>query len=102
VPIQPKLPTGETEADAPGLPEGILFVQGQNVEDLRGMMIESQMLTAAPAGWSQPIYFFPDGTTSTAQLVLRNELDLYVMVQVRGLTGVTTISDVMTAEELPQ
>ena len=100
VPIQPKLPTGE--ADAPGLPDGVVFLQSQTVSDMRGMMVESQAVVQASAGWSQPIFFYPDGTTSTAQLVLRNEHELYVLVQLRGLTGVATVSDVMTAEELPQ
>jgi hypothetical protein len=100
VPIEPKLPTGET--DAPGLPEGVVFLSGQTVMDTRGLMVESQAVTAASAEWSQPVYFYPDGTTSDTQLVLRNEHELYVLVQLRGLTGVATVSDVMTAEELPQ
>jgi prepilin-type N-terminal cleavage/methylation domain-containing protein len=100
VPIQPSLPTGET--DMPGLPEGVVFLTSQTMLDTRGMMVQSQVESTAPADSSNPIYFYPDGTTSDAQLLLRNEHELYVMVQLRGLTGVTTVSDVLTAEELPQ
>lgn len=100
VPIQPTLPTGE--ATAPGLPEGIVFMQGQTVADTRGMLAESQVEQSVAGEWSSPIFFYPDGTTSDTQLLLRNEYDLYVSLQLRGLTGITTLSDVMTAEELPQ
>jgi hypothetical protein len=100
VPIQPSLPTGET--DLPGLPEGVAFVSGQTALDTRSMLVEAQVETAAPADWSQPVYFYPDGTTSDARLLVRNEHELYVVIELRGLTGVTTVSDVLTAEELPQ
>lgn len=99
VPIQPALPTGET--DVPGLPDGVLFMSSQTATDMRGMLVESQAVAAAPADWAQPVYFYPDGTTSDARLLLRNEHELYVVVELRGLTGVTTISDVLTAEEVP-
>ena len=100
MPIQPSLPSGET--DVPGLPEGVAFMNGQTMLDTRSMLVEAQVETAAPADLSQPIYFYPDGTTSDARLLLQNEHELYVVIELRGLTGVTTVSDILTAEELPQ
>jgi hypothetical protein len=99
VPIQPRLPTGESEL--PGLPEGVVFMGGQAAADTRGMLVESQAIATAAADWSQPVYFYPDGTTSDARVLLKNEHELYVMVDLRGLTGITSVSDVLTAEELP-
>ena len=37
--------------------------------------------------WGMPIYFFPDGTTSNAVLLLRNDRGLAVAVELRGITG---------------
>jgi hypothetical protein len=37
--------------------------------------------------WGMPIYFFPDGTTSSAVLLLRNDRGLAVAVELRGITG---------------
>ena len=54
------------------------------------------------AAWSEPIYFFPDGTTTTVRLLLRNEHEFYIILDLRGLTGITTVSDVMTVDELPR
>ncbi len=54
----------------------------------------------AEFGWSLPILFHPDGTTSTAELHLRNDREQVVEIRLRGLTGVVTVSDVMAMEEL--
>ena len=87
-----------------GLPDGVVFDANQTLQDTRAMLVgadgmQSQM---GQAEWSEPIYFFPDGTTSTARLLLHNELGLYVVLDLRGLTGVVTVSPVLTADELPQ
>jgi hypothetical protein len=84
-----------------GLPDGVVFDATQTLQDTRGMFLGAE--AAQTAGeWSDPIYFFPDGTTSQARLLLRNELELYIVLDLRGLTGVATVSDVLTADELPQ
>lgn len=87
-----------------GLPDGVVFDANQTLQDTRAMLVgadgmQSQM---GQAQWSDPIYFFPDGTTSTARLLLHNELELYVVLDLRGLTGVVTVSPVLTADELPK
>lgn len=87
-----------------GLPDGVVFDANQTLQDTRAMLVgadgmQSQM---GQAQWSDPIYFFPDGTASTARLLLHNELELYVVLDLRGLTGVVTVSPVLTADELPK
>ena len=37
--------------------------------------------------WSSPIFFYPDGTTSTAAVLLKNESGRCLEVRLRGLTG---------------
>jgi prepilin-type N-terminal cleavage/methylation domain-containing protein len=87
-----------------GLPDGVLFDANQTLQEVRGMFVGAEAVASrsGEAAWSDPIYFFPDGTTSTARLLLRNEYELYIILDLRGLTGVTTVSEVMTADELPQ
>ena len=56
--------------------------------------------TAAAQGWSLPILFYSDGTTSTASVLLKNENAQVLEVSLRGLTGVARTSDVQSFEEL--
>ena len=37
--------------------------------------------------WSTPIFFYPDGSTSTAALLLKNESGRCIEIRLRGLTG---------------
>jgi len=55
------------------------------------------------AGRSTPILFYPDGTTSTARLLLRNEYDRSIELSLRGLTGVARVGELKTVaeQELP-
>ena len=56
--------------------------------------------TAALDGavWSTPIFFFPDGTTSTAAVLLKNDRGKCVEIRLRGLTGAGTIGEITTPE----
>ena len=51
------------------------------------------------AGWSDPLWFNPDGTTSTARLVLKNTYNFSVEISLRGFTGVATVCLVLAAGE---
>ena len=86
------------------LPEDVLFVGGQTQADSKASLVAPAGTgsLAEQASWSQPIYFYPDGTTSTANLLMRNSGELFIMLTLRGLTGTTSVSDLMTAEEVPQ
>jgi len=86
----------------PRLPDKMTFLSGETATDVRA---ESLTLEEAPTadggqGWSDPILFYPDGSTSTATVVLRNEYDRSIELSLRGLTGVITVGEVYSAEEL--
>ncbi len=44
--------------------------------------------------WSVPVFFFPDGTTSTAAALLKNNTNRCLEVRLRGLTGTTSIGEI--------
>ena len=82
------------------LPPDVSFVGSEALQDNR-------MLVAAQQGgsslqidsqWSAPIFFYPDGTTSTARLQLKNQRERMTQVLLRGLTGVASVKEI-TAQE---
>ncbi|MBX3425214.1 MAG: prepilin-type N-terminal cleavage/methylation domain-containing protein [Pirellulales bacterium] len=83
------------------LPEQITFHAGQIVsvqpEDRR-----REVASLAPQGgeWSQPILFFPDGSSSDAAVTLATDRKQYQRITLRGLTAVGRASLVMGATEL--
>ncbi len=87
-------------ASSPGitLPDGVFFLSSEILPDTRAMAAISNM-SPPEAGWSEPIFFYPDGTTSTAQLLLRNKEDRLIELFLRGLTGVVTVGNVTTTQE---
>ena len=84
----------------PKLPEDITFLSSETEEDTRAdsLSLEEGPSTAGVAGWSEPILFYPDGTSSTARLILRSEYDRCVDLSLRGLTGVVHVSDPYSGE----
>jgi len=84
------------------LPEGITFATGSLASDTR------VLTTAAASGanadieglYSAPILFYPDGTTVDATIYLKTEQGLYLRIVLRGLTGLSRVSDPLTVEEL--
>ena len=99
--------TGESDEDgtsqpkAKHLPEGITFVAAETAVDTRAATIvsESDQPPAAGPGLSEPILFYPDGTTSTARLSLKNEFGRYIELTLRGLTGTVKVGQLYAAEE---
>jgi hypothetical protein len=55
---------------------------------------------AATVQLTPPVFFYPDGTTSTARLVRGNQRGRCVTVTMRGLTGVVQVSELHTQEEV--
>ena len=84
----------------PKLPEGITFLSSQTDEDTRAesLALDEGPSAAGVAGWSEPIVFYPDGTSSTVRIVLRSEYDRCVELSLRGLTGVVNVSDTYSGE----
>ncbi|MEZ6118958.1 MAG: prepilin-type N-terminal cleavage/methylation domain-containing protein [Pirellulaceae bacterium] len=56
--------------------------------------VAGQATTAA--SWGMPVFFYPDGTTSSARIVLANQEQSAIAIELRGLTGVTRVSPVET------
>lgn len=92
------------------LPQGIFFMAADVQLDQR-TTLEMSSLDASPVvadfsadtameemtgeqSWGMPIFFFPDGTTSSAQMVLANENQESVTLQLRGLTGMVRLGRV--------
>ncbi|MDR2757534.1 MAG: prepilin-type N-terminal cleavage/methylation domain-containing protein [Planctomycetaceae bacterium] len=48
--------------------------------------------------WSTPIFFYPDGTTSTAAVLLKNNRGHCIEVRLRGLTGIAKLTEINSAE----
>lgn len=84
------------------LPDGITFSDQQVESAQRGMLAVQQAAQADRAeqeSWTQPIFLYADGTTSTALLKVRSANGATVSVQLRGLTGEAMVSDVGTESE---
>jgi Tfp pilus assembly protein FimT len=84
------------------LPEGTKFVAGSAALESRSQSVEEGIRDANrfEANWSQPILFYPDGSTSDAYVIVANEREAAIRVDLRGLTGSATIGEVTDKDEL--
>jgi Tfp pilus assembly protein FimT len=73
------------------LSEGVTFAAGD-------VSASSQVLATLGNSnggtWSSPILFHPNGTTSDATVVLANDAQQTIRVTLRGLTGISNVSEV--------
>ncbi len=82
------------------LPERITFLDVE-IEDCAGVPLAAPAaLGSAGFDWSDPIEFYPDGTTSTARLRLANDRGQAVELALRGLTGVAVVGEPYAEESL--
>jgi len=90
------------ESSAVSLPEGTKFIAGAAAVQGRSQAIEQDIQDANrfEADWSQPILFYPDGSTSDAWVIVGNEREVGIRVDLRGMTGTATLGDVTAVEEL--
>ena len=99
--VNPTSTTATSTTELGVLPDGIVFVGSETELDDRSAFLSATMSTqASDVVWSDPIFFYPDGTSSTTRILLRNSRGRYLMVAVRGLTGVVQVSDLLNAEEI--
>lgn len=85
------------------LPDEVIFVQGSSELDMRWQMhlAEEGSENLTQASLSPPVVFYPDGTTSNAQIWLSTEQRrFFISIQMRGITGVSQIGPLMSAEEM--
>ncbi len=85
---------GETQECS--LPEGIRFVPGESAIGSPAQATPAQPIAAAgeTTARAAPIYFYPDGITSTTTVRLANEYGFTIDVSLRGLTGIATVGQV--------
>ena len=98
------------------LPGDTVFASGTQVFDSREFAqfdptlnpnaanVDNSSVTESVDGaWSQPILFYPDGSTSQSEVRIGTEdLQIFVLVRIRGLTGVAYVTEIMTQTELVQ
>jgi len=106
--------SGEQSTPAPlerSLPEGVTFLAGRSDLDvdaaaaLSGSMASpDQQQAVTPFALPESdgaVFFYPDGTTSTAKVVLRNEYGRTIEIMLRGVTGTATVGQISSVEEAP-
>ena len=49
--------------------------------------------------WSTPIFFYPDGSTSTAAILLKNDAGRCIEIRLRGLTGTSMATEIKTTND---
>lgn len=99
------------EQKSESLTDGIIFHSGDARFENRSATVEeqiSQVDSGAGAGWSRPLLFYPDGSTSSAHVVLGIEgktdstQGVGVRVKLRGLTGSVEVSDLTLLTEVSE
>ena len=77
------------------LPTEVFVANVAVVSSARASEIEQATLDNRAEGFGQPILFYPDGTTSTAAVVLTHPVHGRMTVKLRGITGDVTLSDLV-------
>jgi prepilin-type N-terminal cleavage/methylation domain-containing protein len=89
------LPDAAAAEEVVELPEGVTVTSVGVVSASRAMEIEQLTIANQSEGWSRPILFYPDGSTSTAAVTLTNAAYGKIVVKLRGITGDVTVSEVL-------
>jgi type II secretion system protein H len=85
------------------LPEGVTFASGQAAAEGRALNIEEDIREANrfEGDWSQPILFYPDGSSSDAfVVVVHEEREVGIRVDLRGMTAAATLGEISGIEDL--
>ena len=77
------------------LPQDIAVESVGVVSAARSMEIEQLTESDRAEGWSRPVLFYPDGSTSTSVITLSNPELGRVVIRLRGITGDVTVSEVV-------
>lgn len=79
------------------LPDDVIFA---SADVASSNQVAALYGSVSDSGWSAPIMFNPDGTTSDATILLQNNQNQTIRVTLRGVTGLVTSSAV--GNETPQ
>ena len=83
------------------LPEDVIFYAAEAMADSRSLMTQQDASGGGTLGAvSPPILFYPDGTTSTAQVTITDGEGTFIVVSLRGLTGIARMTDLLGEQEL--
>jgi Tfp pilus assembly protein FimT len=86
------------------LPPDVVFAQHDIEADVRSttssMMFDERQQQQATAAAESRLFFYPDGTSSTARVILANKDGRLIAVMLRGLTGMARIEEVQSQEAL--
>lgn len=83
------------------LPEGVVFAEGNRLSQIGANEQIVESLNQGSTGTlSIPILFFPDGTTSAATIILRNDQQVFQRATLRAITGVGRASETLSREQL--
>jgi hypothetical protein len=87
---------GTIEPHRDHLPDRVQFVAGETEADRRSETVAMDRATLADASveWAQPVYFYPDGTATSARITLENQHGSTIEVSLRGVTGVASMTSV--------
>jgi Tfp pilus assembly protein FimT len=100
----PSEPQGDFEAafSENMLPDDITFAVGTQNTDQRATItaLAAGANVGAEVGLSPPILFYPDGTTTDALVHIKNEKERFIRLALRGLTGISRSSRLLTVDEL--
>ena len=82
------------------LPQGVRFLPGGGGSEARQSSLGASQANDSATetadngdGWSDPIYFYADGTTSDARLMLATDGHAAMQLLLRGITGSVTVDD---------
>lgn len=107
-PQGPPSPTPEQQplssSESAELPDDVMFFglafTTQSGADEVSPSTQAEDSAAPTDGWSAPILFFPDGTTSAARLYLNNDREQLIDVTLRALTGTSRVGEIQSVEGL--
>ena len=84
------------------LPDGVKFAGGDVTEDGRAVEIANRerSMGSVDLSWSQPIFFYPDGTATAARVALVGQRERAIVIELRSLTGGARIGEIVSQESL--
>ena len=85
-------------AEGAKLEEDIVFVSCAVSSDMRAATVAQEGGLTAVSAMNQAVMFYPDGSTSTAEVIIQDPNGKQRAVRIRGLTGST---QVLTPGEIP-
>ncbi len=84
----PVLADGDHQPSEDGsLPDGICFMADDSPDPDAPDATPTAVAQGGDAGWSDPIFFYPDGTTSDARLIVASGRGYAIHIRLRGVTG---------------